>query len=134
VMNVSIALGAGAVGGLATEGFILGRDILRDARGTSRFRLVLMLAVTRSRFRADTTPATPGLWMRVGAWLMPSAAGREWLAEAYSVMFEARPHMRRAIKRSYLLSVGRVLMMAWAAALMGRLRARGAGLSGWRKR
>jgi hypothetical protein len=118
------------VGAASAEAAFLGYSIaVARRRGLTWFRLGL--AVGRVRFRAGAAPAVPGVGMRVAAWLMPRAAGQEWLAEAYSVMFEAAPEVRRFIERSYLLAVGPVLVLAWAAALTGRLRAaRGAKLPG----
>jgi hypothetical protein len=87
------------------------------------------------RFGSGAASAVPGVWMRVAAWLMPGSVGQEWLAEAHSVMFEAAPGVRRSIERSYLLAAWHVLVVAWAAALTGRLRAaRAARLPGGRGR
>jgi hypothetical protein len=60
--------------------------------------------------------------MRVMAWLMPRAAGQEWLADARSVLFDTLPDLRRAIARSYLLNSPQVLAATWAHALAGQLR------------
>lgn len=128
----AIALPAASVGMAVYSLIATGRGAKGDTGRTGRFLLVLLLA--RVRFRAGTAPEVPGVGMRVSAWLMPGAAGRDWLAEAWSVMFEAAPDARRSIERSYLLAAGQVLVMAWAAALMGQLRARRTGPSGGRGR
>ncbi len=123
-----LGFGVGVGGLIGTVTVYYARDAV------SRVWVGLVLALAGLRFRAGAAPPVPGVWMRVAAWLMPGAAGREWLAEAHSVMFEAAPNVRRSIRRSYLLAVGQVLVVAWAAALMGRLRARRAGSSGGRGR
>jgi hypothetical protein len=61
----------------------------------------------------------PGVLMRLAARLMPGPAGREWLGEASSILCEAPAGARRAIGRSYLAAVPRVVVVAWAGALAG---------------
>jgi hypothetical protein len=75
------------------------------------------------------SPAVSGLmtgagWrmMRAAAWLMPRAAGRRWLAEAASFLFEASPGQRRRAVRSYLLTAPRVIAKSWAGHLIRRIR------------
>jgi hypothetical protein len=60
--------------------------------------------------------------MRAAAWLMPRAAGRRWLAEAASSLFEASPGQRRRVVRSYLLTAPRVIAESWAGHLTRRIR------------
>jgi hypothetical protein len=60
----------------------------------------------------------------VAALLMPSAAGRRWLAEAESLLFELVPGRRGRALRSYLWSAPRLVVLMWASALSRWLRAR----------
>lgn len=60
--------------------------------------------------------------LRVVARLMPPAAGRRWLAEADSSLFEAAAGRRGKVARSYLLSAPRLMLMMWAAELSRRSR------------
>jgi hypothetical protein len=63
--------------------------------------------------------------MRAAARLMPPAAGRRWLAEADSFLFEAPSVLRRSAVRSYLAGVPAVITAAWAGELARRVRAAG---------
>jgi hypothetical protein len=65
-------------------------------------------------------------WRALGAVsrLMPRAAGRRWLAEAESSLFEMATGQRRAAVRSYLQSAPRVLVMTWAREVARRARRR----------
>lgn len=85
-------------------------------------------------YRAGGLCARPTAGMRAAAWLMPRAAGREWLTEAHSILSEAAPQSRRAIVRSYLCGIPQVFAAAWVGALNGRLRAARGGwvTGGWR--
>jgi hypothetical protein len=57
--------------------------------------------------------------MRLAARLMPRPAGREWLGEASSILYEAPAGAHRAIARSYLAAAPQVIAAAWAGALTG---------------
>jgi hypothetical protein len=71
---------------------------------------------------AGRTPVMAGRWLTLCAVarLMPPAAGRRWLAEAESLLFELTPGRRGKAVRSYLLSAPRLVVMLWAAGLSGR--------------
>ena len=62
--------------------------------------------------------------LRAVARLMPPAAGRRWLAEADSLLFEVPAGRRGKVVRSYLLSAPRLVLMMWAAELSRRPRPR----------
>jgi hypothetical protein len=53
----------------------------------------------------------------VAALLMPSEAGRRWLAEAESLLFELAPGRRGRALRSYLWSAPRLVVLMWASKL-----------------
>jgi hypothetical protein len=63
-------------------------------------------------------PRWPAL--RAVSRLMPRDAGRRWLAEAESLLFEAPAARRRTVVRSYLRSAPRLVVMMWAAELSRR--------------
>jgi hypothetical protein len=65
-------------------------------------------------------------WRALGAVsrLMPRAAGRRWLGEAESSLFEMDPGQRRAAVRSYLRSAPRVVAMTWGREVARRTRRR----------
>jgi len=52
--------------------------------------------------------------------LMPASAGRRWLAEAESVLFELPSGRRAKAVRSYLRSAPRLAVMMWAHRLISR--------------
>ena len=54
--------------------------------------------------------------------MMPGPAGRRWLAEAESVLWEINAAQRFAAVRSYLLSGPRVAAVMWAYAGLRRVR------------
>ena len=56
--------------------------------------------------------------------MMPGPAGRRWLAEAESVLWEITAAQRAAAVRSYLLSGPRVAAVMWAYAGLRRVRPR----------
>jgi hypothetical protein len=58
--------------------------------------------------------------LRAVARLMPRAAGRRWLAEAESVLFEMPAARRGRAIRSYLCSAPRLAGMMWARRLRRR--------------
>jgi hypothetical protein len=66
---------------------------------------------------AGRTPAPPTLGqhpvLRATARLMPKTAGRRWLAEAESLLFEMPAARRRKAIRSYLLSAPGLLALLW---------------------
>ena len=71
-------------------------------------------------------PPMAGRWpvLRAVGRLMPRAAGRRWLAEAESLLFEVPAGRRRTIVRSYLRSAPRLGLAMWAAELARRARLR----------
>jgi len=62
--------------------------------------------------------------LRAVARLMPPAAGRRWLAEADSLLFEVAAGRRGKTVRSYLLSATRLVVLMWAGELSRRARLR----------
>ena len=56
--------------------------------------------------------------------LMPPAAGRRWLAEADSLLFELASGQRRQAVRSYLRSAPALIVAMWAGQLSRRARSR----------
>jgi hypothetical protein len=66
------------------------------------------------------TAAEPRPVLRAVARLMPADAGRRWLAEAESLLFEMPAGQRRQAVRSYLRSAPRLAAMMWARRLRGR--------------
>jgi len=60
------------------------------------------------------------LALRAAAGLMPRAAGRRWLAEAESTLFEMPAGWRGRAVRSYLRSAPRLAVMLWTRRLMRR--------------
>ncbi len=94
------------------------------ARGTNfaefRGRMSLPLTSGWRPGHACRVLDRPGVLMRLAARLMPRPAGREWLGEASSILYEAPPGARRAIARSYLVAAPQVMAAAWAGALAGR--------------
>jgi hypothetical protein len=54
--------------------------------------------------------------------MMPGSAGRRWLAEAQSVLWEITAAQRGAAVRSYLLSAPRVATAMWVHACLRRVR------------
>jgi len=54
--------------------------------------------------------------------MMPGPAGRRWLAEAESVLWEIMAARRGAAVRSYLLSGPRVAATMWTPACLRRVR------------
>ena len=69
-------------------------------------------------------PPEPGRQpaLRAAARLMPKTAGRRWLAEAESLLFEMPAAQRRKALRSYLLSAPRLLTLLWTRELSRRAR------------
>ena len=65
--------------------------------------------------------------MRVAARLMPLAAGRRWLADADSSLFEIPPAQRGKAIRNYLLTAPTVIAVSWTGILVQRIRLTGSG-------
>jgi hypothetical protein len=55
--------------------------------------------------------------MRLAARMIPPAAGRRWLAEAESCLYEAGLEQRPVIGRNYRRTIPQVVAAAWAAEL-----------------
>ena len=74
--------------------------------------------------RSIPAPPEPGRHpaLRAAARLMPKTAGRRWLAEAESLLFELPAAQRRKALRSYLLSAPRLLALLWTRELSRRAR------------
>lgn len=68
---------------------------------------------------ADRHIDRPGVLMWLAARLMPRSAGRKWLGEASSILYESPAGAHRAIARSYLAAAPQVIAVAWAAKLTG---------------
>jgi hypothetical protein len=101
----------------ATDGFLL-RARGERKRGTGRGgSSALGLDHTAGQAPAPT-PGRPVL--RAAARLMPRAAGRRWLAEAESLLFEMPARQRGKAVRSYLRSAPRLALMMWAHRLRSR--------------
>jgi hypothetical protein len=66
------------------------------------------------------TPTDRPLVLRAVARLMPPTAGRRWLAEAGSLLFEVAAGQRGRTVRSYLLSAPRLVVLMWAGELSRR--------------
>ena len=81
---------------------------------------VPMLTFGWRRGHACRPLARSSVLMRLVARLMPRPAGREWLGDASSILFEAPVGARRAIARSYLAAAPQVIVVAWAGTLTGR--------------
>jgi hypothetical protein len=100
----------------ATDGFLIRARGERGPGSPSGFGL---------DGRAGPAPGAGGPpALRAMARLMPSAAGRRWLAEADSVLSEMAAERRGKAARSYLASAPRLVMMMWAGELSRRVRRR----------
>jgi hypothetical protein len=118
-----------AVAAVAIDVYLLDSGA-RDAGGRGgMFRSLrgLLSGVMRQAAWSGVDPADVGLmasvgWrlMRVAACMMPTAAGRRWLAEAESFLAEAPPVLRRGAVGSYLVGAPRVIVVSWAACLARR--------------
>jgi hypothetical protein len=71
--------------------------------------------------RAPTAAGRPPV-LRAVSWLMPTEAGRRWLAEVESVLFETAGGQRAKALRSYLRSAPRLVVLMWAGELSRRVR------------
>ena len=78
---------------------------------------------------ASTGMAARAGWraMQIVARLMPPAAGRRWLGEAESFLFEAPPRLRRDALASYVAGIPKVITLSWAAVLTRHRRPAGRG-------
>jgi hypothetical protein len=117
---LGVVLG-GAVGAVGTG------IVLRDWNFQGSFGALMKRVAGGDAGLAASSPAAAVSWrvMRVASGLMPRAAGRRWLAEAESFLFEAPAgHRRRAI-RNYLLTAPLVMAMGWIRALTRRTRLTG---------
>ena len=96
--------------------FVLARAI--DGAEVRR-RMSLPWTIGWRRGHACCSLDGPGVLMRLAARLLPRSAGREWLEEASSILYEAPVGARGAIGRSYLAAAPQVIAVAWAGALTG---------------
>jgi hypothetical protein len=103
-----------------TDGFLI------QDRGSRKRRKGGPSGLGPAAAAAARTPAppTPGRHpaLRATARLMPRTAGRRWLAEAESLLFEMPAAQRRKALRSYLLSAPRLLALLWTRELSRRAR------------
>jgi hypothetical protein len=102
-----------------TDGFLVRARDSRKRRkgGPSGFGL----DAAAGRAPAPPTPDRHPV-LRATARLMPKTAGRRWLAEAESLLFEMPAAQRRKALRSYLLSAPRLLALLWTRELSRRAR------------
>lgn len=117
---LGVVLG-GVVGAVDTDIF------LRDWNFRGSLSVVMKRAADRDAGLAASNLTATVSWriMRVASGLMPRAAGRRWLAEAESFLFEAPGgHRRRAI-HNYLLTAPPVIAMSWTRAMTRRTRLSG---------
>jgi hypothetical protein len=82
-------------------------------------RMSLLLTSGWRRGHAHRPLDRPSVLMRLAERLMPRPAGREWLREASSILYEAPVGAHRAIARSYLAAAPQVIATAWAGTLTG---------------
>lgn len=101
----------------ATDGFLVRVRGQRNGRGPGGSQAGIGVD-------AGTGPvpgaAAPRAVLRAVARLMPAAAGRRWLAEAESLLFEMPAGRRGQAVRSYLRSAPRLAVMMWARRLSSR--------------
>jgi hypothetical protein len=76
----------------------------------------------RGRAQRTDRTALAGPNILAVARLMPAAAGRRWLAEADSYLFEATPEQRAMARRNYLITAPHVIVDTWARHLARRAR------------
>lgn len=96
------------------RGFQRPSGIGRELEGQAWDKMLLAVIGMQAR--------TEWRMMRAAAWLMPRAAGRRWLGEAASFLFEASPGERHRAVRSYLLTAPLVIAKSWAGYLIRRIR------------
>lgn len=101
--------------------FLLPRRRLADGSGRTYGR-----GLDRAGGLVPELPGAGWRWRALGvvARVMPRAAGRRWLAEAESSLFEMDPGQRAAGVRSYLRSAPRVVAMTWGREVARRTRRR----------
>lgn len=101
----------------ATDGFLVGVRRERSHRGRNGGSPGLGLDAS-----AGPAPAMTGRQpvLRAVARLMPAEAGRRWLAEAESLLFELPAGRGGQAIRSYLRSAPRLLVLMWARRLTSR--------------
>lgn len=143
--RASLSLLASGVGSTAVMIFMLIRDkhpvgFLYLAAGlvTAGYATFIVLNWPRGQQRpggaagldqrddGDDGTATPAAdqWpaLSLVARLMPSSAGRRWLAEANSLLSEVAPDRRGDAVRSYLRSAPRLVLTMWARRVSRRAR------------
>lgn len=72
-------------------------------------------------------PAVGRRSMRMASRLMAPAAGKRWLAEADSFLFETPPTQQGKAIRNYLRTAPLVIVVSWASALAHQIRVTGSG-------
>ena len=95
------------------------RSVREINRAKFSRRMSLPLTSGWRRGHAHHPLDRPSVLMRLVARLMPRPAGRDWLGEASSILYEAPAGARRAIARSYLAAAPQVVAAAWARTLTG---------------
>jgi hypothetical protein len=113
---VTMSAGFAIIGWPAGDGLPVRVRDRRDGGSLGR-------GLDRDAGRAPRQVGERPVWRAV-ARLMPPAAGRRWLAEMDSLLFEITAEQRRNAVHSYLLSVPRLLVMTWASELSRRARPR----------
>lgn len=140
ILSLGVATGAAIVTQLTDRSGTLGLLLIGSFLVVDVTVLAIVLAERRTGGRGQIggrgldgdgglVPEVPGAvepWRVLGAVarVMPRTAGRRWLAEAESSLFEMDPGQRAAGVRSYLRSAPRVVAMTWGREVARRTRRR----------
>jgi|SRR5208282_4588582 len=115
---------AGGVLGVVAGGAVGAGAVWRDWSFRGSFSVFATRAGGRdampaaSRLMAKASPRI--MWVASG--LMPRAAGKRWLEEAQSYLFEAPREHRSRTTRNYLLTAPQVIVVSWTYVLARRIR------------
>ena len=115
-----VAIGNAAVVYVAwptADGFLLRGRRKRGGRGSGPAGRGLAGDAGHAPTAAGRLPV-----LRAVSRLMPTEAGRRWLAEVESVLFETASGQRAKALRSYLRSAPRLVVLMWAGELSRRVR------------